>query len=323
MSTHPCGQTLVKGTVKPYLVPYVFERPPELLPHSSNFIQTLQILPIQKLSIFSRDTTFMLGGISNFKWKRVKNLVNCSFHYSSAPWKTSNFACSLCSNHWVKHRTTFIKVVEGSLIYKFAFYHLVHFSSNFGRKTRSTRAKPNWANACRAATLWPCSRARPRAPRRTPPYARVEAGLWSLVCVPHPRPCHVLGPYSPPDRTPFSLPVHPRSLPSVHTDARPPYRGVNARPSFVAKAGSRPAIKAIVSLSSRVPELVPAWAQQRRRPPWPPWHPPPTDSLLRLIPAASKHLNTSPSPCWSQPRRPISLPGRVLTETTVPAAVGA
>jgi hypothetical protein len=25
----------------------------------------------------------MLNDISNFEWKRVKNFVNCSFHYSS------------------------------------------------------------------------------------------------------------------------------------------------------------------------------------------------------------------------------------------------
>jgi hypothetical protein len=30
----------------------------------------------------------MLDGISNFERKRVKNLVNCSFHYSSALCKT-------------------------------------------------------------------------------------------------------------------------------------------------------------------------------------------------------------------------------------------
>jgi hypothetical protein len=30
----------------------------------------------------------MLDGISNFEWKRVKSLVNCSFHYSSALCKT-------------------------------------------------------------------------------------------------------------------------------------------------------------------------------------------------------------------------------------------
>jgi hypothetical protein len=30
----------------------------------------------------------MLDGISNFEWKRLKNLVNCNFHYSLALCKT-------------------------------------------------------------------------------------------------------------------------------------------------------------------------------------------------------------------------------------------
>jgi hypothetical protein len=36
-STHTCGQTFVKDTVKPHLNPDVFECPPELLLHSPNF----------------------------------------------------------------------------------------------------------------------------------------------------------------------------------------------------------------------------------------------------------------------------------------------
>jgi hypothetical protein len=34
-----------------------------------------------------KDTTLLLVGISNFEWKGVKNLVNCSFYYSSVPSK--------------------------------------------------------------------------------------------------------------------------------------------------------------------------------------------------------------------------------------------
>jgi hypothetical protein len=45
-STHTCGQTLVKGTIKPYLNRDVFERPPELLLCSPNFTETIQNLPI-------------------------------------------------------------------------------------------------------------------------------------------------------------------------------------------------------------------------------------------------------------------------------------
>jgi hypothetical protein len=48
--------------------------------------------------------------------------------------KNRNFACSLCSNHWAKQRTTFVKVIEGPLIYNFAIGTWVHFSSSFWRK---------------------------------------------------------------------------------------------------------------------------------------------------------------------------------------------
>jgi hypothetical protein len=41
-----CGQTLVKGTVKPCLNPNVLNLPPELLPRSPNFTKTLQNLPM-------------------------------------------------------------------------------------------------------------------------------------------------------------------------------------------------------------------------------------------------------------------------------------
>jgi hypothetical protein len=123
-STHPfwsnlgerCGQTLVK--------PHCPWTPAGTFAAFFKFQQNTSNSPNIKLSSFARDTTLLLGGISNFECKRVKNLVNCSKHYSSASWKTSNFAYILCSNHWAKHRTTFVRVVEGSLLYNFAIYTL-------------------------------------------------------------------------------------------------------------------------------------------------------------------------------------------------------
>jgi hypothetical protein len=41
-----------------------------------------------------------------------------------------------------KHRTAFVKVVEGSEIYNFPIHHLVHFSSNFGSKSGSNSPAP-------------------------------------------------------------------------------------------------------------------------------------------------------------------------------------
>jgi hypothetical protein len=80
-----------------------------------------------------------------------------------APWKTINFARSLCSNHWAKHRTTFVKVVETSLLYNFAIYTLQHFcceiSSNCGSKTAK------WNEFGRRHVATPRSRARARRAR--------------------------------------------------------------------------------------------------------------------------------------------------------------
>jgi hypothetical protein len=42
---------------------------------SPNSAETLQNRPIQKLYIFSRDTTFLIGGISNFEDSKLKNSV--------------------------------------------------------------------------------------------------------------------------------------------------------------------------------------------------------------------------------------------------------
>jgi hypothetical protein len=91
------------------------------------------------LSSFSRDTTFMLSGISNFERKRVENLVNCQkLLFTGTKWH-SNFGCNLCKNCWEKHHRAFVKVVEGSVIYNFPIHHLVHFYSNFWRFSRSNQ----------------------------------------------------------------------------------------------------------------------------------------------------------------------------------------
>jgi hypothetical protein len=56
-------------TQKPLEHPFALQCQPELLPRSPNFTKTLQILPIQKLCILSRDTTFMLSDICDSKPK--------------------------------------------------------------------------------------------------------------------------------------------------------------------------------------------------------------------------------------------------------------
>jgi hypothetical protein len=56
---HTLSQPLVKDTVKTRLTVDVSECRPELLPRSPKFTETLQNLPLGKLSILLRDTTFM------------------------------------------------------------------------------------------------------------------------------------------------------------------------------------------------------------------------------------------------------------------------
>jgi hypothetical protein len=67
----------------------------------------------------------------------VKNVVNRQQLLFTEAWRHSKFGCNLCKICCKKHYRAFVKVVEGSEIYNFAIYCLVHFSSNFGRKSWS------------------------------------------------------------------------------------------------------------------------------------------------------------------------------------------
>jgi hypothetical protein len=77
--------------------------------------------PNIKLSSFSRDTTFMMDGISNFEWRRMENVVNCQQPLFTGIGWHSKFGSCLCKIRWEKHHRAFLKVVEGSELYDFAF----------------------------------------------------------------------------------------------------------------------------------------------------------------------------------------------------------
>jgi hypothetical protein len=115
--------TIVNPWSKPYskpLDPFLTHQcQPELLPRSPNFTKTLQILPIQKLCVLSRDTTFMLSGIWNLEWKCVKNASQHLQTLFTRAEFSAMFHGILCKIHWSKPYTTFVKVVEGQLIYNF------------------------------------------------------------------------------------------------------------------------------------------------------------------------------------------------------------
>jgi hypothetical protein len=77
--------------------------------------------------------------------------------------KNQNFAWRYCSNHLEKHRTTFVKVVEGHVIYNFAIYTTMHFYSNFWSLGQSNKVGRNvQGDVARAGA--PESRRAPRPP---------------------------------------------------------------------------------------------------------------------------------------------------------------
>jgi hypothetical protein len=78
------GQTLAKTLVKPLVTPC----PSGTFAAFSKFHLNTSNSTNIKVVQFFKGTTFMLYGILNFEWKGVKSLVNCSFHYSSALYKT-------------------------------------------------------------------------------------------------------------------------------------------------------------------------------------------------------------------------------------------
>jgi hypothetical protein len=79
----------------------------------------------------------MFIGISNFEWKKVKNLVNYQqLLFTETEWH-SKFGRNLSKIRWEKHTRAFVKVVEGSEIYNFPIHYFVQFCSNFGRKSCS------------------------------------------------------------------------------------------------------------------------------------------------------------------------------------------
>jgi hypothetical protein len=85
----------------------------------------------------------MLNGISNFEWKKVKNLVNYQWLlFTETEWH-SKFGSRLCKIYGAKHHMAFVKVVEGSEIYNFPIHHFVHFYSKFWIISCSNRGTAN------------------------------------------------------------------------------------------------------------------------------------------------------------------------------------
>jgi hypothetical protein len=81
----------------------------------------------------------MLNGISDFEGKLVKNLVNCQqLLFTETEWH-SKFGSNLCKIRGEKHPKAFVRVVEGSEVYKFPIHHFVHFYLKFWKISCSNR----------------------------------------------------------------------------------------------------------------------------------------------------------------------------------------
>jgi hypothetical protein len=119
------------------------------------------------------DTTFMLGGICNLKWKLVKKLSQRQQLLFTGAERHSKFASRLCKIRRAKHLSAFVEVAEGSFIYNVAIYHLVHFSLKFRRKPWLKEPNPIEPAPSRASA--PPSAPACATPRRPPPCAAVRA----------------------------------------------------------------------------------------------------------------------------------------------------
>jgi hypothetical protein len=118
----------------------------------------------------------------------VKNEVNRQRLLFTKTWRHLKFGCNLCKICWEKHHRAFVEVVEGSEIYNFAIYPLMHFSSSFGRKTWS-----KWPKSKRSGWNRPAPRRRPRPCRARPRHPRCTSrGHARLPKAPRaPRPLEV------------------------------------------------------------------------------------------------------------------------------------
>jgi hypothetical protein len=189
----------------------------------------------------------MLDGISNFEQKRVKNLVNCSFHCSSALCRTPTLLRVPAQNRREKHRMTFTKVVEGCFTYNFCIYRFcrtvqligeTRSQSRVDRLKNSSAALQSAAGAPGALPVWSAPRAvlrqscPPRRPCGSSPTAS-RSGPWS----PSRRPSLERKPHLPGRTAPRWPPVHSRSR--VHA-GRGGRRTVALKPRPIAA----PALKA-------------------------------------------------------------------------------
>jgi hypothetical protein len=110
----------------------------------------------------SRHATLLLSGIASLECRVVK-MANqgTGLLFISAEILAKLARCS-CSIPWVKPLPTFVKVVEGCVIFNFAIDHKVHFSLKIQRKFNLKTASANYKRSGTPRRALPRRRARPR-----------------------------------------------------------------------------------------------------------------------------------------------------------------
>jgi hypothetical protein len=135
----------------------------------------------------SRHTTLLLSGIANLEC-RVVEMANqgAGLLFISTEIFAKLARCS-CSIPWVKPLPTFVKVVEGCVIFNFAIDRKVHYSLEIQRKTILNNASANCFHPATPERALARRRARATPARRT--RAHAEAPVDPTVHAPR-RECY-------------------------------------------------------------------------------------------------------------------------------------
>jgi hypothetical protein len=109
----------------------------------------------------SRHTSLLLSAISSLECRVVKMANQGTGLLFIGAEILAKLARSSCSIPWVKPLPTFVKVVEGCVIFNFAIDHKVHFSLKIQRKFNLKTASANYKRSGTPRRALPRRRARP------------------------------------------------------------------------------------------------------------------------------------------------------------------
>jgi hypothetical protein len=183
-STHTCGQTLVKGIVKPSQNPCCLWTSSKTFAALSKFhLNTSKSANIKVVRLFEGHT-YNNWRHMGFSVEIGENLSQTQFLLFNGAMEDINFACSSCSNHWSKHRLLFTENVHLWLLCNFgiqSFWSLVWKNLS---KTQSNACKRIGvsdvvhASASALQCVTPAHRVAPLPPRRPGPPVTSNPVQW-------------------------------------------------------------------------------------------------------------------------------------------------